>query len=154
MPGTELTLLNDVTEDIETLKTAVTAIQAAVEQVAIGVGAPADATAFCSTNASAVAAEATPQQVVAKPGAGTAIYVQAVLFSNVTAADVAILKLQDEDDNAIMAQVAVGDPAVSGKGTWFQKFPTPIKLTDAKALEVACVGDVGDSYATVWGYVL
>lgn len=116
-------------------------------------GYPAGATPFyAEVNGTAVAAAATPQTVLAAGGAGIRYYITEAIFWNITGADVAVLKLQDEDDAVITGPFAVGDPA-AGEGYLHVKPKSPFKQANVnKALEVACIGDVGDSYCQIWGY--
>lgn len=116
-------------------------------------GYPPGAAPFSVQNAVAVALAATPKELVAQPAAGDRIVVKSVTFTNITAAQIAILDLQDEDDNLLAGPFMVGDPAVDEQGTMTVKFDVPLRLPTAKALEVHCTGDVGDSHAYVTGWV-
>jgi uncharacterized phage infection (PIP) family protein YhgE len=117
-------------------------------------GCPTGGTAWHDTNATDVDAAATPREVKAAPGAGYKLAINEVHFYNITAADVAVLDLRDEDDVVYAGPFSVGDPAVSGKGYLPVKFSQPIFLPENKALEVGCTGDVGDSYMTALGYTI
>lgn len=72
-------------------------------------GAPTAATAIWGVqNATPVAAAATAQAVRAAPGASSRLVMNGVTFSNVTGAQVAILQLEDEDDNILAGPFSVG----------------------------------------------
>ncbi len=116
-------------------------------------GHPLGATPFSAQNAAAVALAATPVELVAQPAAGDRIVVKRVTFANKTAGQIAILDLQDEDDTLMAGPFLVGDPAVGGQGIREVVFGVPLRLATAKALEVHCTGDVGDSIAHVQGWV-
>ncbi len=142
------TALGTLKDEVVTLDANVAnAVNKLIEGCPITIGTP-----FTDFNATPVAAAATAQTIKAAPGAGIGIRINGVTFSNVTAAEVAILQLEDEDDNILAGPFSVGDPAVSGKGSHTIIFPQPIKLPANKALQVACIGDVGDSTALVYGY--
>ena len=117
-------------------------------------GIPATATRLQDANATPVALAATPQVIIAAGGAGIAHYIRSAIFANVTAAEVAVLQLEDEDGNLLAGPFSVGDPAVAGKGFLVVDFKQPIKVTDNKGVNVACVGDIGDSTAQILGYTL
>lgn len=146
-----LKLLSD---DIDVIKSDIALIKPGVldQSNKIVEGAPVAGTPFTDFNATPVAAAATAQTIRAAGGAGVVTNINGVTFSNVTAAEVAILQLEDEDDNILAGPFSVGDPAVSGKGSLTIIFPQPIKVTANKGIQVACIGDVGDSTALVFGY--
>ena len=116
-------------------------------------GIPPGATPFSVQNAVKVDAAATPKAILAAPGAGKRIVVKSVTFTNSTAAQIAILDLQDEDDNLLAGPFLVGDPAVDEQGTRTIVFDVPVRVTVNKQLEVHCTGDVGDSFAYCTGWV-
>jgi hypothetical protein len=138
------------------IETALTEIKDDVADVksTIQDGIPTGATAFNSTNATAVAAEATPQALQAAPGANKRIMVKQAVFSAPTANEVAVLHLQDEDDNVLFGPLIAGK---TGAGLHWSpktvKFNPPLRCPINKALEVGCTGDVGDSYVHVTGYI-
>jgi hypothetical protein len=133
---------------------AVEAIRADIDVIKgmIQEGYPPGTTPFSAQNGTAVAAAATPQEVVAAPGAGIRIAVKSVVFTNPTNAEIAVLDLQDEDDNLLAGPFIVGDPAVQGQGERTVKFDVPLRLPVNKALEVHCTGDLGDSFAFCTGW--
>lgn len=116
-------------------------------------GIPPGATPFSVQNAAVVALAATPIAVLAAPGAGKRIVVKSVTFTNSTAADIAILDLQDEDDNLLAGPFLVGDPVVDGQGTRTIVFDVPVRVVVNKQLEVHCTGNVGDSFAYCTGWI-
>ena len=136
-----LDAVDAIREDIDTIKSM------------IEDGYPPDVTPFSAQNAAAVALAATPVAVQAAPGAGKRIVVKSVTFTNITAAQIAVLDLQDEDDNLLAGPFLVGDPVVDGQGTMEVVFDVPVRLVVNKALEVHCTGDVGDSHAFCSGWI-
>lgn len=70
-------------------------------------------------------------ECVAAPGAGKAIYITSLTFSDRTT-DVAIT-IQDEDDVVLFGPIQL---QADGSGLFTKDFAHPLKLTDNKALEV------------------
>lgn len=137
----EIAAVDAIREDVDVIKSM------------IQDGYPPNTTPFSAQNAAAVALAATPVAVQAAPGAGKRIVVKKAIFTNKTAAQIAVLDLQDEDDNLLAGPFLVGDPVVDGQGTMEVVFDVPLRLPVNKALEVHCTGDVGDSHAHCQGWI-
>lgn len=140
----ELTVLDGIRDDVDVLASMAKD------------GIPPGTTAMIGQNAAAVAADNTPQELSAAPGAGYRQVVRKVIFTAPTSAQDAVLQLQD--DTAVTPIILagpflVGDPALADGGSLEMVFDPPIRNTENKALDVCCVGNVGDSFAHVQGWV-
>ena len=82
--------------------------------------------------------DATPaSELVAAPGAGKAIYLTSVTYSDRTV-DCAVT-LQDEDDNVLFGPIQLQS---DGSGLFTKDWKYPLKLPDNKALEVLATDTV------------
>jgi len=117
-----------------------------------GVGVSEDSTPFSAVNATAVAAGATAQSIKAAV-AGKRYWITSCFGVNTTTGEDAILQLEDSDDT-IYAVIAPADvDQVTAGGAVQYVFNPPIPIPVGVGIQVACIGDVGDSYMTVTGYV-
>lgn len=137
-------------EKLDSIRSDVDAIRSMAEN-----GIPPGTTALVDQNATKVDAAASPQVITAAPGAGYRHVIRKVIFMNPTSADDAVLVLQDTTGTPVIlaGPFHVGDPAIAGEGTLEIVFDPPIRNTENKDLDVACVGNVGDSFAHVQGWV-
>lgn len=88
--------------------------------------------------------DATPAvELVATPGAGKAIYITSLTFSDRTT-DVAVT-IQDEDANVLFGPIQL---QADGNGLFTKDFTYPLKVADNKALEVLATNGVA---FTVYG---
>lgn len=156
--------IDEIKSDIQNIDTALTATNTTVGTISTNIASMATGvmpndlgsttSPFSGCNATAVAAAATPQQIVAAAGASKSYYITKIIATNPTTAESAVLILQDEDDTALAVVVAANrDDATAGHPSGEYTFYPPIKTAANKALEVACIGDIGDSFMTIVGYV-
>lgn len=149
--------MSDVVEKMDTINTTLTTSNTNLATIA-GASMPNDLSSttspFSGVNSTAVAAAATPQQIVAAAGSGKSYYITQIIATNPTTSEKAVLVLQDEDDVffAVVAAANRDEAALSAEAGKYSFYP-PIKTNANKALEVSCIGDIGDSYMTIVGYV-
>jgi hypothetical protein len=138
----KLTVLNSIRDDVDALRSM------------LQNGIPPGTTALVTQNGTAVALAASPQTISAAPGAGMRHVVRKVIFTNLTDAEDAVLQLQDDTGTPIIlaGPFFVGDP-VTSEGHLEVEFDPPLPNTVNKKLNVACVGNVGDSHAHVQGWI-
>ncbi len=140
----ELTVLDSIRDDVD-------AMRSMIEK-----GIPPGCTALVDQNATKVDASATPQVINAAPGAGFRHVIKKVIFMNPTSADDAVLQLQDTTAGTpviLAGPFFVGDPATAHEGHLEVEFNPPIRNTENKDLDVACVGEIGDCFAHVQGWI-
>lgn len=108
-------------------------------------GVPADAVPASGINATAITSS-TPVTILAAPGAGKCYYITSITYAQPTAAETALLTVQDEDDVAIhKASLGASDRAV-------YYFDPPLKTTTNKIIEGEATSGNGDSFITINGY--
>ncbi len=144
---------------LDEIKTNIVAMDTSLQTVADTIailpsGLPDVPTAFNACNATAVAASATPRTIIAAGGAGKSYYITQIIATNPTTGEKAVLVLQDEDDVKYAVVIAANrDEAAASPAAGVYEFYPPLKTPANKALEVGCIGEIGDSYMTISGYV-
>jgi hypothetical protein len=137
---------------VASLATQLTALASAAAASLLPKGVPADATPFSACNQAAADTDATPVAIKAATAAKRIFICQIDLY-NKTTAEVPVTIINDEDDviYAVLEPQSLDDSDTAGKGHF--TFDPPLIIPTNKALELTPVGSLGDTYATVTGYV-
>lgn len=139
----ELTVLDGIRDDMD-------AMRSMAEN-----GIPPGCTPLVDQNAVVLELSGSPQVISASPGSGFRHVIRKAIFMNRTSAEDAVLQLQDTTGSPVIlaGPFHVGDPAIAGEGHLEIEFDPPLRNTEATDLDLACVGNVGDNFVHVQGWI-
>jgi hypothetical protein len=145
-------MANPVETALTSLATQLTAVATQLTALNLPKGVPAGATPFSACNQAAATTDATPVAIKAAT-ADKRIFICQIDLYNKTTAELPVTIINDEDDviYAVLEPQSLDDSDTAGKGHF--EFDPPLIIPTNKALELTPVGSLGDTYATVTGYV-